>query len=127
MSKSPKQIVQDFCDAWSRKNIDELMSFFASDAVYHNIPVPAVRGTEAIRAAFLGFAAMMDSIDLEMLSIAAEGHVVLTERIDHFRWQGKSLDLPVAGVFEVRDSKITAHRDYFDYETWKKATGIPLG
>ena len=127
MSNSPKQIVQDFCDAWRRKNIDELMSFFASDAIYHNIPVPAVRGTDAIRAAFLGFAAMMDSIDLEMLSIAAAGNIVLTERIDRFRWQGKSLDLPVAGVFEVRDGKITAHRDYFDYETWKKATGVPLG
>ncbi len=127
MSKSPKQIVQDFCDAWSRKNIDELMSFFASDAVYHNIPVPAVRGTDAIRAAFLAFAAMMDSIDLEMLAIAAEGHMVFTERVDRFRWQGKSLDLPVTGVFEVRDGKITAHRDYFDYETWKNATGIPLG
>ncbi len=127
MSKSPKQIVQDFCDAWSRKNIDELMSFFAADAIYHNIPVPAVRGTEAIRAAFLLFAAMMDSIDLEMLAIAAEGNVVFTERIDRFRWQGKSLALPVAGVFEVHDGKITAHRDYFDYETWKQATGVPLG
>ncbi len=127
MNKSPEQIVRDFCDAWSRKNIDELMSFFSADAVYHNIPVPAVRGTEAIRAAFLGFAAMMDSIDLEMLAIAANDNVVFTERVDRFRWQGKSLDLPVAGVFEVRDGKITAHRDYFDYETWKKATGIPLG
>ena len=127
MSKSPEQIVQDFCDAWSRKNIDELMSFFIGDAVYHNIPVPAVRGTDAIRAAFLAFAAMMDTIDLEMLAIAAKGNVVFTERIDRFRWQGKSLDLPVAGVFEVYDGKIMAHRDYFDYETWKKATGIPLG
>jgi len=39
MSKSPEQIVRDFCAAWSRKNIDELMSYFACDAVYHNIPV----------------------------------------------------------------------------------------
>ena len=127
MSKSPEQIVRDFCAAWSRKNIDELMSFFDADAIYHNIPVPAVKGADAIRAAFLGFAALMDSIDLEMISIAAAGNVVLTERIDRFRWQGKTLDLPVAGVFEVRDGKITAHRDYFNYETWMTATGIPLG
>jgi limonene-1,2-epoxide hydrolase len=126
MSKSPEQIVRDFCAAWSRKNIDELMSFFDADAIYHNIPVPAVKGADAIRAAFLGFAALMDSIDLEMISIAAAGNVVLTERIDRFRWQGKTLDLPVAGVFEVRDGKITAHRDYFNYETWMTATGIPL-
>src|SRR5438876_10693172 len=127
MTKSPEKIVRDFCDAWSRKNIDELMSFFDSDAVYHNIPVPAVRGSAAIRAAFLAFADLMDSIDLEVLAIAAKANVVFTERVDRFRWQGKALDLPVAGVFEVRDGKITAHRDYFDYETWRKATGVTLG
>jgi len=127
MATSPEKIIRDFCDAWSRKNIDELMSFFDPDAVYHNIPVPAVKGTEAIRAAFLAFGSLMDSIDLDVLAIAANGNIVFTERVDRFRWQGKSLDLPVAGVFEVRDGKITAHRDYFDYDTWKKATGIPLG
>jgi limonene-1,2-epoxide hydrolase len=127
MTTSPEQIIRDFCNAWRRKNIDELMSFFDADAVYHNIPVPAVRGAKAIRAAFLSFAELMDSIDLEVLAIARNGNLVFTERVDRFRWQGKTLDLPVAGVFEVRDGKIVAHRDYFDYETWKKSTGIPLG
>jgi limonene-1,2-epoxide hydrolase len=37
------------------------------------------------------------------------------------------LDLAVAGVFEVKDGKIVAHRDYFEYQTWPRATGIPLG
>ena len=127
MAASPEKIVRDFCGAWSRKNIDELMSFFDADAVYHNIPVPAVKGTAAIRAAFLAFASMMDSIDLELLAVAASGDVVFTERIDRFRWAGKTLDLPVCGVFEVRGGKITAHRDYFDYQTWLSATGVPLG
>jgi len=127
MPVSPQEIVTRFCEAWKRGDIEELMSFFAADAVYHNIPVPPVKGAKAIRDAFLGFAKLMDSIVLENLNVAANGNVVFTERIDHFRWQGKSLALPVAGVFEVRDGKITAHRDYFDYSTWLNATGIPLG
>ena len=127
MSASPEQIIRNFCTACSRKNIDELMSFFARDAVYHNIPVAPVRGVEAIRTVFLGFTKLMDSIDIDVLAIAAHGNIVFTERVDRFRWQGKRLDLPVAGVFEVSDGKIIAHRDYFDYETWKSATGIPLG
>ena len=127
MTTGPEKIVRDFCDAWSRKDIDELMSFFGANAVYHNIPVPAVMGTEAIRAAFMTFASLMDNIKLELLAIASNGTLVFTERIDRFRWDGKALDLPVSGVFEVRDGKIVAHRDYFDYETWMKATGIPLG
>ena len=127
MPASPQEIVTRFCEAWGRGDIEELMSFFAADAVYHNIPVPPVKGAKAIREAFLGFAKLMDSIVLENLNVAANGNVVFTERIDHFRWKGKSLALPVAGVFELRDGKITAHRDYFDYSTWLNATGIPLG
>ena len=88
---------------------------------------PVNRGGSAIRAAFLGFAKLMDSIDHDVLAISAHGNIVFTERVDRFRWLGKRLDLPVAGVFEVSDGKIVAHRDYFDYETWKRSTGIPLG
>jgi limonene-1,2-epoxide hydrolase len=127
MPASPQEIVTRFCEAWKRGDIEELMSFFAADAVYHNIPVAPVKGAKAIREAFLVFAKLMDSIELENLHVAANGNVVFTERIDHFRWKGKTLALPVAGVFEVRDGKITAHRDYFDYATWLNATGIPLG
>jgi Limonene-1,2-epoxide hydrolase catalytic domain len=69
---------------------------------------------------------LMSFIDLDVLAIAAHGNIVFTERVDRFRWQGKRLDLPVAGVFEISVGKIIAHRDYFDYETWRRATGIPL-
>jgi limonene-1,2-epoxide hydrolase len=124
---TPEQVVLDFLATWESGDIDELMSFFAPDAVYHNIPVPPVRGADAIRAAFLGFAQLMQSISIDNLHVAANGGVVFTERIDRFRSAEVALDLPVAGVFEVRDGKIVAHRDYFDYRTWLDATGIPLG
>jgi limonene-1,2-epoxide hydrolase len=124
---NPTKVVLDFLDAWPRGDIDVLMSFFAADAVYHNIPVPAAVGSPAIRDAFLAFAKLMDSIEIVNLNVAAEGPVVFTERIDRFRWGNKMLELPVAGVFEVHDGKITAHRDYFDYRTWFDATGIALG
>jgi limonene-1,2-epoxide hydrolase len=127
MSSSPERVVLGFLAAWERGNIDEIMSFFAPEAVYHNIPVAPVRGASAIREAFLGFAKLMDSIVIENLHVAAARDVVFTERIDRFRSPKVSLDLPVAGVFEVRDGKIIEHRDYFDYQTWMRATGIPLG
>jgi limonene-1,2-epoxide hydrolase len=127
MDASPEEVVLGFLAAWPRGNIDELMAFFAPDAVYHNVPVPPVRGAAAIRAAFLGFADLMESIEIENLHVAANGPIVFTERVDRFRSKTVALDLPVAGVFEVRGDKIVAHRDYFDYQTWLKATGIVLG
>ena len=49
--------------------------------------------------------------------------MVFTERVDRFRIMGKQVALPVAGVFEIRNGKIAAWRDYFDMQTWMKQSG----
>ena len=124
--ESSEEIVRRFLAAWPGKDVDALMRFFAPDAVYHNVPVKPLRGTEAIRGAFQGFCDFMQSIELELVNVAAKGDVVFTERIDRFRWSGGTLDLPVCGVFEVRDGKIVSFRDYFDLPSWERATGVAL-
>jgi limonene-1,2-epoxide hydrolase len=111
---TPLDTVTRFCAAWSRLDLDELVGFFAPDAVYHNIPVDPVVGHEAIRTLIEGFTAGIDRVDFEVLHIAAAGDVVLTERIDRFIAPGREVVLPVMGTFEVRDGLITAWRDYFD-------------
>ncbi|WP_420468442.1 limonene-1,2-epoxide hydrolase family protein [Panacagrimonas sp.] len=127
MAMSPLETVNAFCAAWQRGDIEELMSYFAEDAIYHNVPVAPIQGKEAIKQGFLAFASLMEGIELIMVRTAATGSVVFNERIDRFTWKGRQLDLPVAGVFEVHNGKITLHRDYFNYPTWLDATGIPLG
>lgn len=127
MSTNAEQVVRDFLTAWPRKDVDELMSFFAPDAVYHNVPVKPLVGSAAIRGAFQGFCDMMnEGIELDVLHVVSNGDVVMAERIDRFRWNGRRLDLPVCGVFEVRGGKIVKFRDYFDYSSWYEATGAPL-
>ena len=122
-----ERVVRDFLTAWPRKDVDELMSFFAPDAVYHNVPVKPLVGAAAIRGAFQGFCDMMnEGIELDVLNVTSSGDVVMAERIDRFRWNGRRLDLPVCGVFEVRNGKIAKFRDYFDYPSWFEATGAPL-
>lgn len=110
----PEQVVREFCDAWSTGDIDRIMSAFADDAVYHNIPMEPVVGTEAIRTFIEGFTAMVDRIEFEILHLAVNGNVVLTERVDTFVRPAGSVGLPVMGTFELDGVKITAWRDYFD-------------
>ena len=110
----PEVIVREFCDAWSRSDLDEIMSYFAADAVYHNIPMDPVVGTDAIRTFIEGFTAMVDRIEFEINHLAVNGNVVLTERVDTFVRSAGSVGLPVMGTFELADGKITAWRDYFD-------------
>ncbi|MEY2451861.1 MAG: limonene,2-epoxide hydrolase [Acidimicrobiaceae bacterium] len=110
----PIDVVQTFCDAWAKGDLDALMEFFTDDAVYHNIPVAPVTGRAAIRDTIAGFTAGVDSVEFRVLNIAATGSVVLTERVDAFITPTVTIELPVMGTFEVVDGKIAAWRDYFD-------------
>lgn len=109
-----EQVVREFCNAWSNSDLDRIMSFFADDAVYHNIPMDPVVGTEAIRTFIEGFTAMVDRIEFEIVNLAVNGDVVLTERVDTFVRPAGAIGLPVMGTFELSGGKITAWRDYFD-------------
>lgn len=120
-SDNEKTVLQ-FCEAWRRRDIDELIAFFAEDAVYHNIPMAPVEGHEGIRQILGLFVPPSQSIEFEVLRIASDGDVVHTERVDRFVMGDKKVELPAAGVFELRDGKIAAWRDYFDMQTWVKQT-----
>src|SRR6201989_2331013 len=117
--ESPIEIVRRFCSAWSNNVATaELAAFFTDDAVYHNIPLEPVIGRKPIAENFASFirpgAPGIESLHLRVIHIAANGPVVMTERVDVFKLPGKSFELPVMGTFEVSDGKIRAWRDYFD-------------
>jgi len=121
MPTDAEKVVSEFCNAWPRKNIDELLGFFTDDAVYHNIPMEPARGKAAIRAVINTFLPMAKSLHFKVLKTASAGNVVFNERVDVFDLgNGKTISLPVAGVFEVSGSKISAWRDYFDMAMYTK-------
>jgi limonene-1,2-epoxide hydrolase len=121
MATDAEKIVTDFCNAWPRKNIEELLAFFTDDAVYHNIPLESAKGKDAIRGVINTFLPMARSLHFKVLHSASAGNVVFNERVDIFDLgNGKTISLPVAGVFEVTGSKISAWRDYFDMATYTK-------
>jgi limonene-1,2-epoxide hydrolase len=114
MSK-PDQIVRSMIDACSRRDVESALSYFHADAVYHNIPIPPVQGLDAIRETLAGFLNAATSVDWKIHHMLSDGNgLVMNERTDCFDLPAGKLELPVMGVFEVRDGKITAWRDYFD-------------
>ncbi len=52
---------------------------------------------------------------------AVSGNVVMNERVDRFTVGGRTIELPVMGVFELRDGLIASWRDYFDLAMFQKA------
>jgi limonene-1,2-epoxide hydrolase len=126
--ESPIELVRRFCAAWSDNvGAAELAAFFTDDAVYHNIPLAPVTGREAIASTIASFirpgAPGIESIDFRVINIAANGRVVMTERVDVFTLPDKSFELPVMGTFEIRDGKINAWRDYFDMNQFTSRMG----
>jgi limonene-1,2-epoxide hydrolase len=111
-----EDLVRRFCDAFSRRDVDEIVGFFADDAVYHNIPLAPAQGKDAIRTTLDTFVPGSPEIEFVMLNVASSGSVVFTERIDKMTFGGRRVELPVAGVFEIANGKIQAWRDYFDLQ-----------
>jgi len=120
-ARDPETIVRDFCAAWPEGNVDKLLGWFTDDAVYHNMPLEPVTGKDGIREV-LNMFIPAENVEVEMLRVASRGNVVFTERIDRMTMAGKRVVLPCAGVFEIRDGKIAAWRDYFDLATWQRQT-----
>ena len=126
--ETPIDVVRRFCAAWSNDApVDELASFFTDDAFYHNIPMTPVVGREDIANTIASFIRPgppgIEGIDFRVVNIAADGPVVMTERVDVFRLSSKSFELPVMGVFEISDGKIQAWRDYFDMNQFTSRMG----
>ena len=119
MANDPERIIRDFCAAFANLDPDEVMSYFGPDPTYHNMPGPPAEGREAVEEALKGVAAL-SSRGWQIVNQAAIGDIVLNERIDRWDADGKTVELPLCGVFELRDGKIAVWRDYFDMATFTR-------
>lgn len=118
MANPNEATVLEFNAAWAARDIDAILGFFTEDAVYHNIPLEPAVGLDAIRAVLDMFVPPADEIEFVVHHMFSDGDLVFTERTDRFVTGGKTIELPVAGIFEIRDGKIVAWRDYFDMQTF---------
>lgn len=126
--ETPTELVSRFCEAWSENRATaELAAFFVENAVYHNIPLAPITGREAIATTIDSFirpgAPGIEGIEFRVVNIAANGPIVMTERVDVFKLLDKSFELPVMGTFEVNEGKLTAWRDYFDMNQFTSRMG----
>jgi limonene-1,2-epoxide hydrolase len=110
------RIVREFCDLMIKRDPETLRPYFADGAVYQNTGMPASVGVEAIIENLGGqFAIFPDSYEYKTINLAADGDVVLTERLDLIRIPDGSVHgVPVMGTFVLRNGKIVRWTDYFD-------------
>lgn len=117
---TPEEVVTAFMNEFDAEHPDAeaLIAYFTEDAVYHNMPMEPAVGIEAVGEALKGVS-QMTSRGWEVLHQAANGDVVLNERVDRFLMGDKEVAVLVCGVFELRDGKIARWRDYFDMASFQ--------
>jgi limonene-1,2-epoxide hydrolase len=110
-----EEIVNEFTARITKLDFDGAFELVAPDIEYDNVPIGKVEGPDGIRSVFAQLDAMgVDAMEWVVHRQVASDTTVLNERTDKFGVKGKWAGVDVAGVFEVRDGKITLWRDYFD-------------
>ena len=109
--------VNRFLAAAAKRDYDTALPLLTEDVVYQNMPIPAVTGRDAVKDTLEMLLAMGTDSEWKVLRELADGDVVMNERVDSFVIDGKKAELPVMGVFVLRDGLIAEWRDYFDLQT----------
>ena len=122
----PGELVSRFIRLIEQGEVAQAATLLAPDCEYDNVPIGKVVGAEQVVGILQPFVARYDEVDWVVHRQVVQGTLsqgtVLNERTDRFRAGDHWVELPVAGVFEVRDGLITLWRDYFDLASLQRAT-----
>ena len=114
----PIDVVTAFLSAMEAMDYDAGCRLVAPDCEYTNLPMGTARGPDGVRATLEPFFAPTLSNQFVVLRRVVDGDTVVIERLDrHQLGPDRWAELPVTGVFEVKDGLITVWREYFDLAT----------
>jgi limonene-1,2-epoxide hydrolase len=114
---SALETVNAFLKAAAKRDYDTALPLLTEDVEYQNMPIAPVKGREAVKQQLEALLAMGGDSEWKVLREVVDGDVVMNERVDRFEIGGQWADLPVMGVFVLRDGLIAEWRDYFDLQT----------
>jgi limonene-1,2-epoxide hydrolase len=115
--KTPLEVVRAFNAAMEKMDFETALNLVSPQCEYTNGSLGTVYGPEGIRQALQPFFSMMLENELIILRESSQDGVVFMERLDRHRMESGWIELPVTGVYEVQDGRITVYHDYFDLGT----------
>jgi limonene-1,2-epoxide hydrolase len=124
MTTEPERIVREFMTAMERLDYDTALGLVSDDISYTNMPLgpgSTVTGPAGVRAVLEPFFAPTITNEWVVKAVAVAGGTVFMERLDRHQFAGGWAELPVTGVFEVREGRIVSWREYFDFATIERA------
>jgi hypothetical protein len=114
----PKEVVAAWVEAFNRGNAGEMASFYAEDAVNHQIVRAPTIGRDAIRAELAREFAEADMVCI-VENIFEDGDWAIMEWRDPLGLRG-------CGFFHVKNGKIAFQRGYWDRLSFLKLHNLPI-
>ena len=114
----PRELVEQWVEAFNRGNADEMADFYADEAINHQITRDPVEGKEAIRQMFADDFAMVEMVCIAE-NIFEDGDWSILEWRDPLGLRG-------CGFFHVVDGKIKHQRGYWDKLSFLKMHNLPI-
>ena len=114
----PAAVVDAFITAVEQRDMATAATYLADDVEYDNVPMGKTHGAAEVAAMLGPFIERCEVVDWPVYRQVADGPIVFNERFDRFQLGDHWIEMPVIGVWEVHDGKITLWRDYFDLATY---------
>jgi len=112
---TPGEVVTALIRANEARDVEAVLALCTNDIEYENVPMNVMRGHDEIRTMLGPFLGSAERVEWEVLAQVEQGDIVMNERVDRFWLPGDvTVELRVAGIFEVRDGLVAVWRDYFD-------------
>ena len=112
VEKANVKTVNDFCAAWSTRDVTRALPFLADDCVYRMTETtPPATGHDGVIQRLKQTVDASTFVEFRVLDTAAAGPIVITHRIDRFM-TARPLTWEGVGVFFVKNGKIKEWSDY---------------
>ncbi|MCA1844494.1 MAG: nuclear transport factor 2 family protein [Actinobacteria bacterium] len=123
-------LAHQFADAFNRHDVDGLVGCFTDDATYHDLFYGRHGGHDELRKMFERMFTEGRDLVWTIDAVAGSPQLEIAEWTFDFlvsdaipRSAGRHLHFPGVSVFELRDGRCRAYREYFD----KGAALVQLG
>jgi limonene-1,2-epoxide hydrolase len=105
--------IREFVEAFNTKDVERLSPYLHPDVVFHAYGDDEIHGREGVLQLWRGVFSNFEQIKFETVYQAVNGDVVIAEQVHGLALPGRPL-APVmnTAVYEMRDGKIAAWRDY---------------
>ncbi|MGE3773070.1 MAG: limonene-1,2-epoxide hydrolase family protein [Gammaproteobacteria bacterium] len=119
MNQANAELVTRFCQSLLAADMAASCRYLAPDVYYHNMPWDPVVGHDAVRKVLdpLVHGANCALRRMQVEHTLADGDIVMNARLETWERQGVRVELPVAGLFVVRDGLVRRWIDYWDLAT----------